>query len=103
MTPSFAIKLVVRVLRTKSAESDLDAIADYYGALNPMAALHLLDRIAETEATLSEYPYIGRVGRVSETREAVITGTPFILIYALQTSALIVLRVLHGRQQWPAQ
>jgi toxin ParE1/3/4 len=91
----------VIVLRTETAEADLDAIADYYGALNPAAALHLLDRIAQTESTLSDYPLIGRAGRVEDTREAVVTGTPFILIYALSPPHLIVLRVLHGRQQWP--
>lgn len=90
------------VLRTESAESDLDAIADYYGGLNPRVALRLLDRISEVEATLCEYPYIGRIGRVTGTREAVVTGTPFILVYSVGPENLAVLRVLHGRQQWPA-
>ena len=92
----------MRVLRTESAEADLDAIADYYGQLNVQATLHILDRIAQVEAVLSEYPYIGRTGRVNNTREIVVTGTPFILVYALDPHDLIVLRVLHGRQQWPS-
>lgn len=94
-------KPAVRVSRTESAESDLDAIADYYGKLNPIAALHLLDRIGETEALLCEHPHIGKAGRVPDTREVVITGTPFVLIYSLRRDVIIVLRVLHGRQQWP--
>lgn len=93
---------VVQVLRTESAESDLDAIASYYGDMNSVAALHLLDRIAEVETTLSDYPYIGHVGRVADTREVVVTGTPFVLIYTLRADLLIVLRIVHGRQQWPA-
>jgi addiction module RelE/StbE family toxin len=91
----------VRVLRTESAESDLDAIADYFGQLNPQATLHMLDRIFEVEATLNDYPYVGKTGRVKGTREAVVTGTPFILVYMLEPQALTVLRILHGRQKWP--
>lgn len=92
----------MRVSRTETAESDLDAITDYFGGLNPQATLHMLDRIADVEATLSDYPLIGRAGRVEGTRESVVTGTPFILVYALGPDAVTILRILHGRQQWPA-
>lgn len=53
----------VQILRTESAEVDLDTIVDHYGPLNPTATLAMLDRIADTESLLEEYPYLGRPGR----------------------------------------
>lgn len=91
----------VHVLRTESAEVDLDAIVDHYGPLNPTATLAMLDRIAETEALLTQYPHLGRPGRIADTREMVVTHTSFIIVYVLDAPTITVLRVLHGRQQWP--
>lgn len=91
----------MRVLRAESAEADLDAIAEYFGALNPTATLAMLDRITAVEATLADYPLIGRSGRVPGTRESVVTGTPFVLVYSIGDNAVTVLRVLHARRQWP--
>lgn len=91
----------MQVLRTESAENDLDAIAGYYGPLNPTATLAILDRVADAEATLGEYPFFGRTGRVSGTREVVVVGTPFILVYTVSESSVTIIRVLHTRQKWP--
>lgn len=93
----------MHILRTESAELDLDKIVDHYGPLNPTATLAMLDRIAETESLLTQYPHLGRPGRVADTREMVVTRTPFIIVYASDATSIIVLRVLHGRQQWPEE
>jgi toxin ParE1/3/4 len=44
---------------------------------------------------------MGRPGRVTGTRELVISGTPFVVIYRLQEQSIEVLRLLHSAQQWP--
>ncbi len=43
---------------------------------------------------------MGRLGRVSGTRELVIPETPFILPYRIQDNRIEILAVLHGAQQW---
>lgn len=91
----------MRVLRATSAKADLDSITDYFGQRNPVAALAMLDRIATAQALLETHPLIGHPGRISGTRELVVTGTPFILVYAVADNALTVMRVLHSQQQWP--
>ena len=55
------------------------------------------------EKELLEHSSAGRSGRVKGTRELVITGTPFVIIYRLkmQLSQVQVLRVLHYARQWP--
>jgi len=52
---------------------------------------------------LSEHPEAGRSGRRRGTRELVISGTPFILIYRVRArpARVEILRVLHGKQKWP--
>jgi toxin ParE1/3/4 len=44
-----------------------------------------------------------RPGRVENTRELVIAGTAYLVAYTVdqRLGAVIVLRVLHGRQVWP--
>jgi toxin ParE1/3/4 len=38
---------------------------------------------------------------VPGTRELVVTGTPFIVVYRVEAATVVILRVLHGAQRWP--
>jgi plasmid stabilization system protein ParE len=44
---------------------------------------------------------MGRPGRISGTRELVITGTPFVAVYRVRADAVEILRFLHGAQRFP--
>lgn len=68
---------------------------------NPPAAARLSAEIRLQVRQLRDQPLIGRPGRVSGTRELVISRTPFIVIYRLTETRIEILRVLHGAQQWP--
>jgi plasmid stabilization system protein ParE len=48
-------------------------------------------------------PKLGKPGRGAGTRELVIAGAPFLLIYALGDNRLEILHVKHERQQWPPE
>ena len=90
---------------TDLAAADLDHIEAYIAQENsPAVAIDVVLKIIDTtEMVLSEHPVAGRLGRVKETRELVIGGIPFIIVYR-QTSLqnqLQILRVLHDSQQWP--
>ena len=91
----------MRVFRALSAKTDLDAITDYFGARNVAATLAMLDRIMAAEDLLASHPRIGHTGRTPETRELVVNGTPFVIVYTVAGETLTVLRVLHAQQQWP--
>ena len=73
----------------------------YIGGRNPAAAIDVGDVIESSVNRLADFPESGRPGRVSGTRELIVTGTPFIVVYRIESSALVVLRVLHGAQRWP--
>ncbi len=60
----------------------------------------MLERVLDGIARLRQMPRIGRPGRVAGTRELVVTGTPILVAYEVDEEVR-VLRVLHGRMQWP--
>lgn len=84
----------------QAARADLLHIIDYIADENPSAALNLHDDIQQKVARLSEFPDMGRVGRVLSTRELVAFAN-YIVIYQVVPDAIRVLRVLHAAQTWP--
>jgi toxin ParE1/3/4 len=64
-------------------------------------ALKVGDQIMRVIALLPDNPKLGgRRGRVDGTRELVVAGTPFILVYRLNEAhtRIEILRLLHGSQ-----
>ncbi|MFN3515474.1 MAG: type II toxin-antitoxin system RelE/ParE family toxin [Phenylobacterium sp.] len=51
--------------------------------------------------SLSDMPGRGRPGRLTGTRELVVTATGHIVVYALRRDEVAVLRIRHGKQRWP--
>lgn len=78
-----------------------DVQLEYIARDNPLAAIEQGDRIAQQVGLLVEHPEMGRVGRRKDTRELVISRTPFIVVYRLKAGRIEVLRVLHASQKWP--
>jgi toxin ParE1/3/4 len=91
----------VRLDWARDAGSDLDSIEEYIGRDNPEAALQTLAEIVRHGEMLVEHPGIGRPGRVEGTRELVIAGLPYIVVYLHRGDTVTVLRVLHGAMKWP--
>jgi len=74
---------------------------DYIAQDNPLAAINQDEEIERQINMLLAHPQMGRPGRVTGTRELVISSTPFVVIYRLQGQSIEVLRLLHSAQQWP--
>ncbi len=74
---------------------------NYIAGDSVAAAIKVDDAIEAKAEKLTDFPENGRPGRVSGTRELVITGLPYILIYSIRGDDVFILRVLHGAQQWP--
>jgi toxin ParE1/3/4 len=58
-------------------------------------------QIVTTIQQLAAFPMAGRSGRVPDTRELVISNTPFIPAYAIDHDRIVVLAIYHGARQWP--
>ena len=90
---------------TDLANDDLDQVEAYIAQESSIVvAIDVVLKIIDTtEMMSSNHPAAGRSGRVKNTRELVINGVSFIVIYReLETLQRIeILRVLHDAQQWP--
>lgn len=91
----------MRLRWTTPALRDLEAIGDYIARDNPTAAAKTVTHILDQAKMLIEHPHSGRAGRVPDTRELVITQTPFILPYRVHDDAVEILAVFHSARQWP--
>lgn len=90
---------------TDLAATDLDEIEAYITEDNsPLVAIDVvMNTVDSVRLILPEHPRAGRQGRVKNTRELVIEGLPFIVVYRehVTTHSIEILRVLHDAQQWP--
>jgi addiction module RelE/StbE family toxin len=91
----------MRVRWTTDAADDLERIGDFIAQNRPEAARGAALSIVERIGTLKTFPHIGRPGRVHGTREIAFPPFPFIAIYEVREEQVVLLRILHGAQQWP--
>lgn len=82
------------------ATHDVENIVDHLMALNPTAAINLVQEIDNKVGYLSTHPQMGRTGRVEGTRELVIPKN-YIVVYTENPMNVVIRRVLHSKQQWP--
>jgi toxin ParE1/3/4 len=87
----------MRVRWTKPAADDLISISDYteehFGA---NLANQTANSIYDAAQSLTIFPRRGRVGSEVRTRELLIPGLLFVMIYAVHDSCVESLRVLHS-------
>jgi len=68
---------------------------------NPQASIQVLQQVFDTVEHLSEFPYIGKSGRINGTREFNIPKLPYIVIYSIDSKFVRIHRILHTRRQYP--
>jgi len=91
----------MRLRWTEEAANDLERIADYLVQNTPGRAQGLIERIYDAAGSLLTLPDRGRPGKVKGTRELVLSALPYVVVYVVREDAVVVVRILHGAQQWP--
>ncbi|HEY4311061.1 MAG TPA: type II toxin-antitoxin system RelE/ParE family toxin [Pirellulales bacterium] len=66
---------------------------------NPAVANDLARRIDVAVQRLEAFPHSGRIGTVPITRELVIPGLPFIVVYRVTDAEVQILRVFHDKRE----
>jgi toxin ParE1/3/4 len=82
---------------TRPALADLEGIGDFIARDNPAAA----KRIVVGVDALRDHPNLGRPGRLTGTRELVVSGTPYLVPYRALGDDVEILAVFHGARRWP--
>lgn len=93
----------MKVRWTTSARRELLSAYGFVRESRPRTAVALVRRIGESAERLGRHPLAGRVGRILGTHELPISRTPYIIVYEVTESELIIVRLLHAAQQWPAE
>lgn len=91
----------MRIRWLKQAVADLEHAFAYIAEDNPVAARQVAEKVQQAIGHLSEHPSMGRPGRVSGTKELVITGTPFVVPYRINHDTIEILRIFHSARKWP--
>jgi len=71
----------------EDAINDLVALRQYIALDNSQAARRIADKVLECVRLLKEHPLLGKAGRIYSTRELVVTGTPFTIVYLSQADS----------------
>ncbi|HZS48756.1 MAG TPA: type II toxin-antitoxin system RelE/ParE family toxin [Blastocatellia bacterium] len=90
-------QMIVKWLQ--SALDNLDHISIFIAQDNPDAAKRVVAKIQQDIAIIASYPASGRQGRVPGTREMIVSGTPYIIIYRIHEQTVEILRVFHTKQR----
>jgi addiction module RelE/StbE family toxin len=92
----------MRVIWSERAVNNADSIWIYLSERNP-AAIRTVREIRSTANGLTHMSSRGRPGRVADTRELVVQGTPYLIIYTVRADDVEIIAVVHGAQRWPPE
>jgi toxin ParE1/3/4 len=90
----------MKIVWSPTARVDLQHIEAYIAERNPRAAAKVAQAILSGVEDLQRFPGIGRPGRVPDTRELVISGTPYIIPYRVVGQRIDIIAVIHGARRW---
>lgn len=91
----------VEIVWSALARRRLQEIRDYVAKDKPMAAARLAMRIVAVTQVLCRHPFIGRSSSEPGVRELVISRTPYIIVYKVRASTVIITTIWHGAQRRP--
>ncbi|GGD03454.1 type II toxin-antitoxin system RelE/ParE family toxin [Aureimonas glaciei] len=89
-----------KVVWDPRALDDFDKILAFLSEQNPVAADALALKIKTTLERLAHYP-TGRRSRAEGYFEKPVTGRPYTIAYELTDAAVVVIRLVHQRRDWP--
>jgi toxin ParE1/3/4 len=90
----------MRIRSTRASANDLQNISDYLHLQHPQFARPTVRRLYAEIRQLSRFPSRGRPGREPGTRELVLTGLPYVVIFRSTVQVVEILRIYHGSQNW---
>lgn len=93
----------MQVRWTSPAAQDLEDIALYIQRDSESAAEVVAKTLFDAANSLELLPSKGRVGRIPGTRELVVPGLSYIVLYEVADTAIQILHIYHGARNWPEE
>ncbi|WP_374633810.1 type II toxin-antitoxin system RelE/ParE family toxin [Ferrovibrio sp.] len=91
----------MRVRWAVSALTDFSHTIAFIAETDPTQAERIALALRMAGETLARFPHRGRPGRLKQTRELVLSGLPWFIVYRVMNDGVEILRVIHGARDWP--
>jgi toxin ParE1/3/4 len=88
---------------SRFAKKDLEQLRQYIAESNPTAENQIAKKILESITLLTQHPALGKKGRLVDTRELIVSGTPYIIPYTIKNNTIEILRVYHSSRKSPEE
>lgn len=90
----------MRLRYSAAARLHLRSIFEFLSDRNPVAARRILLDIRQSAERLRDFPRLGREGLAAGTREWIVRGSPYLIVYEIWPSPeeIVILGVFHGAQ-----
>lgn len=88
----------MNILVRDKAYEDIERVYAWIAKDNVRAARLAVESIFEAAEHLAEFPELGREGTVRNTREWIVRGLPYIIVYRVRADDLIIDAVFHAAQ-----
>ncbi len=91
----------MRLRYTRHAHDDLVSLFEFIAKDDALAAQKVIRSIRAGIDRLLQFPSYGRIGDVEGTRQFVVAGVPYIVIYEIEDETITILRIYHAAQDRP--
>lgn len=91
----------MKIRWTKDALRSLEEIYTYIASDRPAALKKVVIQIENNIQKLNDFPELGRTGRIKGTRELIVAGTSYIIIYRIKDRYIEILLILHSSLPYP--
>ena len=88
----------MKVVWSPLAIEQVGSMVEHIGRDDPAAAESICSRIHERVEQLESFPELGPPGRLEGTRQLMVTGTKYVVVYEVTSDAVVVLDVWHVAQ-----
>ena len=88
----------MRIKWAPEARRQVDEIWHYIALDDPGAADRMVTRLVAAVEKLAHFPHLGRPGREG-SRELVVVGTHFVVVYRVEGEEIKIGTVVHGAQR----
>jgi toxin ParE1/3/4 len=88
----------MKITWAPEAKRRLSDIWHYIALDDPQAADRMLTRLVAALEMLGHFPHLGKPGR-GHSRELVVSGAPFIVVYRVKGEEVRIGTILHGAQR----
>lgn len=94
--------MIKRTLKwTVKARLRIKESAEYIEQDNHVIADKFVKHVEKKAQTLLDFPYIGCKGRVSGTREFLVSNFPYFIVYMIKENQIEIVDILPTRIQYP--